>query len=81
MSTEPLPTASAVIDALGGTAAVARIAERTMQSVTNWRAANRLPAETYLVLQAALKQRKLKAPADLWGIREPGSARPERAAS
>jgi len=83
MSTDPLPTASAVIDALGGTAAVAKLSERSMQSVTNWRAANRLPADTYLLLQAALKRRRLNAPAALWGIREPVKTdeRSERAAS
>lgn len=82
MSTPQLTTASAVIDALGGTTVVARLADRSPQAVTNWRAADRLPAETFLVLQAALKASKKEAPASLWGIREPAPAGPtERAAS
>lgn len=80
MPTQILTTATAVIDELGGTTAVAKLVGKTPQSVTNWRAANRLPAETFLVLSAALKKLKREAPSSLWGIRE-APKQQERAAS
>lgn len=77
MTVHELQTASAVIDALGGTAATARLTGRKAQHVTNWRAANRLPANTYIVLNEALTERGLNASPKVWGMVE----RPERAAS
>lgn len=65
-----LQTAGEVIDALGGTAATARLTGRKVQHVSNWRAAGRLPAKTFLVLQAELRERELSAPPSLWGIHE-----------
>lgn len=66
-----LQTVDEVIDQLGGTAATARLTARKDQHVSNWRAAKRLPADTFLILRAALAERGLTAPARLWGIREP----------
>ena len=64
-----LATASAVIDALGGTAAVMRLVDgRTMGRVSNWRATGRLAPETFLILSAALAERGLSAPSALWGL-------------
>jgi len=63
-----LHTAGAVIDALGGTGATARLVGKTPQHVSNWRADNRLPSYTFLVLTAALKERSHTAPPSLWGI-------------
>lgn len=63
-----LPTASAVIDALGGTSAVATLTKKSMQSVTNWRSAGRLPADTFLIISIALKKIDRNAPSSLWGI-------------
>ena len=70
MMTRDLQTAGEVIDALGGTAATARIAGRKDQHVSNWRASGRLPADTFLILQAELRDRDLNAPPSIWGIRE-----------
>jgi hypothetical protein len=66
-----LVTASQVIDALGGTTKVAKLCDRSPQSVTNWRAANRLPADTFLVISEELVRIGQTAPPSLWGIKEP----------
>ena len=66
---ESLTTASDVIDALDGTTAVARIAGRKPQHVTNWRASGRFPPNTYLVITEALREKGKSAPASLWGMK------------
>ncbi len=71
MAARELQTAGEVIDALGGTAATARIVGRKDQHVSNWRASGRLPADTFLILQAEMRERSLAAPPAIWGIREP----------
>lgn len=76
MPVRELQTAGEVIDALGGTAATARKTGRKDQHVSNWRAAGRLPADTFLILSEELKTVECCAPPRVWGIREP-----ERAAS
>lgn len=63
-----LQTAGDVIDALGGTAATARLTGRRDQHVSNWRAAGKLPAKTFLILKGELKSRGLQAAPELWGI-------------
>lgn len=59
-----------VIDALGGTKAVSLIpgVDVGMQSVTNWRAAGRLPARVYLPIIAELQKVGCTAPAWLFGM-------------
>lgn len=70
-----LQTASEVIEALGGTGVTARLTGRRYdQAVSNWKATGKLPADTYLVLRQALKDRDLTAPAKLWGMKEPERA-------
>lgn len=61
-----------IIDTLGGTFAVARIAALgiTPQGVSNWRKRGRLPAEKYLVMTAELRRRGYTAPAAIFGIPE-----------
>jgi hypothetical protein len=71
MVTRELQAAGDVIDALGGTAATARLTGRKVQHVSNWRASKRLPADTFLILQGELRERGLSAPPSLWGIKEP----------
>lgn len=65
-----LSTASEIIDALGGTTPFAALINREQQHVSNYRAAGRLPARTYLIVTKELKKRRLTAPAHLWGIDE-----------
>lgn len=68
--TEVLSTAGDVIQKLGGPTIVGRMVGRSVQSVVNWRNANKLPADTFLILQAELRERELAAPPSIWGIRE-----------
>lgn len=70
----PLETVDAVIDALGGTAAVARLVGRPAQAVSNWRKRGSMPAETFLVFDDALRARDLEAPSSLWGMVQAGEA-------
>ncbi len=65
-----LSTAAEVIEALDGPTATGRLVGRSVQSVVNWRAANRLPADTYLILNAALEERGYTAPGSLWNMVE-----------
>jgi hypothetical protein len=76
---DELSTASDVIDECGGTGATADLTQRPIQSVSNWRAANKLPAATFIVITAELKRRGKTAPPSLWGMVEPSDC--ERAAS
>ena len=64
---EILESTSAVIDALGGTSAVARLTERQPTAVSNWRGTT-FPSNTYVVMQAALGRRGKAAPDRLWGM-------------
>lgn len=66
-----LKTASEIIDALGGTAEVARLTKRGMAAVSNWRASGRLPAEFFLIMTQQLTEKFCSAPSSLWSIREP----------
>ncbi len=70
-----------VIDALGGTAALAKLLSVgpdeivKMQVVTNWRSMEQFPAHTYVAIKAALKAAGHEAPDSLWrmlGVRENG---------
>lgn len=74
MKARELQTAGDVIDALGGTAETARLTKRKSQHVSNWRAAGRLPADTFLIMLAELRERDCNASPKLWGIKEPESA-------
>jgi hypothetical protein len=59
------------IEILGGPTATARMVGRRAQSAVNWRAANRFPANTILILKDELAKRKAEAPSALWGVKEP----------
>ena len=63
-------TAGEVIDALGA-GEVARLTDRKPQHISNWRKARRLPAKTFLILRAALKEKQISASPSAWGIKEP----------
>lgn len=68
-----LDTAEAVIDALGGAAATARLTGRKSQHVWNWKNTDRLPAETFLIISNELKTLGKSAPPSLWGIANPST--------
>lgn len=67
---ESLTTTGEVIDALGGTAAVARLFGRSMTVVSNWKAGGCFPANTYVVFQRELAKLGLIAPDRLWRMVE-----------
>lgn len=66
---ESLTTAGDIIKALGGPTAVARLTGKRPQNVVNWRAAGRLPPDTFLIIGDALAKQGKEAPASLWGIK------------
>ena len=63
-----LSTVNEIIDALGGTAATARLTRRKLQAVSNWRAENKLPASVFLLMDSELKRRGFEAPPKAWGM-------------
>lgn len=63
-----LTTAAAVIDAVGGTGAAARLANASVASVSNWRRLGQLPPRTFLIFRNALAELGATAPAALWSI-------------
>lgn len=70
-----LTTPKAVIEALGGTANVAKITNRSVGAASNWLGFERFPANTYLALKAALDERGIEAPSSLWGMTLPADER------
>lgn len=67
---QELQSTKAVIDALGGTKAVAELTGRKYNAAFNWRS-SKFPSNTYLTIQTALRERDKVAPASLWGMTEP----------
>lgn len=63
---ETLNTVDDVVDALGGTFAVARMTGRSPQAVSNARSKGELPAEWHFVMSEALKGLGLVASPALW---------------
>lgn len=63
---EELKTVDAVLDALGGTKAVAALFGRTDPAISNWRKAEQFPAYTYFVIKDELQKIDRRAPASLW---------------
>jgi hypothetical protein len=78
-----LLTTNAVIDALGGTQAVARLTRRGDTAPYNWLYHQRFPPNTYLAMTRALLNRGLYAPPWLWDQEPPppGRARSMKAAA
>lgn len=67
--TQVLDTPTAVVAALGGNGAVARIASSNARAVTNWKKRG-FPPRTFPALTEALRRRGLHAPMRLWGMVE-----------
>jgi hypothetical protein len=65
-----LHTTSEIMDELGGIKAVAELTGRKYSAAFNWRASGSFPANTYVVLIDALKERDCVASPQLWGMKE-----------
>jgi hypothetical protein len=62
-----------VIDALGGTKAVAELTKRSSPSaVPNWKT-RKFPPNTYAIMKAALQAQGADAPDSLWNMMEKAS--------
>jgi hypothetical protein len=61
-----LETSSAVFEALGGYAKVAKLTGRQVSAVYMW--TNGFPSNTYVVMTEALAEIGKSAPAALWGM-------------
>jgi len=62
-----LNTVDEVIDSLGGNKAVAKALKIAPHAVIRWRD-RKLPAHTFLAIQALLRVKGLYAPPELWGM-------------
>lgn len=69
-------TVDDVIRAIGSPADLAALTGRTVQAVSNWKADNKLPSWSYLVLSQHLESIGWQASPSLWGIVEPESVSP-----
>ena len=65
-----LTSTEAVVEALGGIYATARITGVGYTAAANWKYRGVFPARYFLALRKALKKRGYTAPQSLWGIRE-----------
>lgn len=68
-----LQTTEDVIEALGGLGEAATLTGRKRSAAWMWLRAKTFPANTYVVMTEALKQRGKTAPASLWGMTDPGA--------
>lgn len=69
-----LTTTTEVIDALGGNQPVAELTNRGVQAVSNWRAWDHFPSNTYVVMLAALRALDKSAPDALWNMNKSPAA-------
>lgn len=76
---ENIKTASDVIDAFGGNATASRVLGVGYNSICNWKAYGRFPADTYLLMQGELKTRGFVAPDNLWRMRKRGPVKKKKA--
>ncbi len=65
-----LKTVDDIIEALGGTGAVADLVELGPSAVSMWRTKGQIPAPLYLVIRDALASRRKRAPLSLFGFKE-----------
>lgn len=68
MDDRELTSTASIMDVLGGTRAVADLTGRTYAAAFNWRSFETFPADTYVVLTAALREIDKTAPDSLWGM-------------
>jgi hypothetical protein len=71
-------TVNEVVKALGGNQPVAVLTASTHKAVSNWRARNRLPSNTFLVIKTELVRLGVSAPDYLWSMRQPAPVKRRR---
>ena len=65
-SLRELTTTADVIEALDRVGSVAVLTGRTTNAVHNWKASGKFPANTFVVMQEALRRKGCTAPTSLW---------------
>ncbi|MDB5607819.1 MAG: hypothetical protein JWP25_4719 [Bradyrhizobium sp.] len=70
MATKEQQTVSEVIDALGGTKAVADLTGRGASAISMWKHRQAFPAFTFVILKSALAVKGCSAPDTLWKMAE-----------
>lgn len=76
-ATRELVTTAEVIDALGGIQATATLTRRKYTAAFNWKNFVKFPADTYVVMQDALRAAGCAAPPSLWGMVEAPGTQPD----
>ena len=69
MSTKTLLTVGAVVEELGGKAALAEMTGLSPNAVWNWIDRGDFPSNTYVLITEALSAKGKTAPAGLWGMK------------
>lgn len=69
-----LQSVAAVVDELGGNQAVGSLTKRQAKTVWHWRDTGAFPANTYLTITSALREKGKAAPARLWSMNIPEGA-------
>jgi hypothetical protein len=64
-----IKTVDEMVDALGGTAAVAALTEVGLSAVSNWRAQGFVPAKKFVTLTEALARKKLRVDQSLFSFK------------
>jgi hypothetical protein len=62
-------TVAGLVDALGGTTAVAREFKVVPSAVSNWKKIGRFPARTYVQITHRLQDKGIFAPSNLWDMK------------
>jgi hypothetical protein len=65
-----LHTAAEIIEKLGGINTVAALTNSGYRRVWNWKATNKFPARTFLIINRELRKEGFIAPDKLWGMAE-----------
>lgn len=74
MEQETLSSVAAVVDELGGNQAVGELTQRKAKTVWYWRDSGAFPANTYLTITSALREKGKTAPSNLWSMKIPEGA-------
>lgn len=65
---------STTIEGLGGTAAVAALTEMPVNTVSMWRARNKIPPEYFLIFSAAASASRRRVEPSLFGFADPSKS-------